>query len=113
MEIVTKGESGAQVVTLRGDLTAGGPEAELLETVSGLLRDGCRRVVVDLSSVVYVDSAGIGSLVRCLKRCGEVDGDLRLAGVSSRLKTLLDLARLIELFQVFDDVEAALDPGDA
>jgi anti-anti-sigma factor len=113
MEIVTRSESGAQLVTLRGNLTAGGPEAELLETVTGLLNDGCRRVVVDLSSVVYVDSAGMGSLVRCFKRCSEVDGELRLAGVSSRLKTLLGLARLIELFQVFDDVDAALGAGDA
>jgi len=112
MEIVTRREADVGVVGVEGHLTAGGPEGTLLDTVNSLLDDGCRRVVVDLSSVKYVDSAGLGCLVRCLQRCSDVDGEFRLAGVSSRLLSLLQLARLTDVFVIFDNVEAALGEVD-
>jgi anti-sigma B factor antagonist len=112
MEIMTRREADVGVVGVEGHLTAGGPEGRLLETVTDLLEGECRCIVVDLSSVNYVDSAGLGCLVRCLQRCSDVDGEFRLAGVSSRLLSLLQLARLTDVFVIFDNVEAALGEGD-
>jgi anti-sigma B factor antagonist len=112
MEIMTRREADAAVVGVDGNLTAGGPDETLLDAVTDLLDSGCRRIVIDLSSAGYVDSAGMGCLVRCFQRCGDVDGELRLAGVSSRLLSLLRLARLTDVFVIFDTVEAALGEGD-
>lgn len=113
MEIVTTRQAGVAVLGLSGNLTAGSPEESVLETVTGLLNEGCLRVVVDLAEVGYVDSAGLGCLVRCFKRCSDADGELRLASVNERLRSILALARLTDIFLIFDDVEAALDASDA
>jgi anti-sigma B factor antagonist len=112
MKILTRIEKGVGVVGVEGNLTAGGPEGTLADTVKSLLDDECRRIVVDLSSVKYVDSAGLGCLVRCFQLCSDVDGEFRLAGVSSRLMSLLRLARLTDVLVIFDDVVTAVGEGD-
>jgi anti-sigma B factor antagonist len=112
MEIATSRQGPIVVLTLSGNLTAGGAEFALPETVTGLVDDGHNLIVIDLGEVKYVDSAGLGALIRCYKRCTTAGGELRLAGVSARLRTLLELARLGDLFAIFDDVTEAVAARD-
>jgi anti-sigma B factor antagonist len=72
------------------------------------IEDGKRQLVLDLSKVEYMSSAGLREMVSALKRVkGPTGGDLRLASPSERVKEVLDLAGLDEIFEIYDtQVEA-------
>lgn len=65
-------------------------------------------LVLDLSGVTYMSSAGIRALVATLRECKKNYGDVRLANVSSRVAEVLSLAGLDSLFQTFDDTTSAV-----
>jgi len=66
------------------------------------------RIVVDLSRVSYLDSTGLGVLVGALKRLREKDGELRLVHPTPRVMRVLEITRLVNVFQIFDTEDAAL-----
>ena len=77
-----------------------GPEAELLgERVSSLLRDQ-RDIVLHLEEVVFIDSSGLGMLVRLLTSTRRSGGDLKLCNVAAEIHKILKLTNLISLFDV-------------
>lgn len=66
------------------------------------------RVVLDLTSVSFVDSTGLGSLLACRRLALERQAHLRICGVRNTLRALLDLLRLTKLFAIDDDVAQSL-----
>lgn len=70
--------------------------------------NGRHNLVIELSQVGYMSSAGLRSLVGALRECKKHRGDVRLANVSERVSEVLDLAGLDSLFQVYDDDTAAV-----
>ena len=73
---------------------------------------GVQNVVIDLSSVDFIDSTGLGVLMGAAKRVRSAGGDIRLVSVGSRLSDLIELTRLDRVLDVFDSVTAATDhPG--
>jgi anti-sigma B factor antagonist len=80
---------------------------EFREQFNRLSNDIAGRVVLDMSSVNFVDSTGLGAVVACMKsRTGR--GDLALAGVSGLVAELFQLTRLDGVFSIFDSVDDAL-----
>ena len=68
---------------------------------------GRAQIVVDLSAVEYMSSAGLRELVSALKKVKRGTGDLRLAAPSARVQEVLELAGLDSVFQIFQNqVEA-------
>jgi anti-sigma B factor antagonist len=70
------------------------------ESVSDLLSGGDRRVIIDMSHVVYLDSACIGCLMDLYRQADKAGGALKLAGVQARVETMLTMTganRFIEL----------------
>ena len=70
---------------------------------------GVQNVVIDLSSVDFIDSTGLGVLMGAAKRVRSAGGDIRLVSVGSRLADLIELTRLDRVLDVFDSVTAATD----
>ncbi|MGY0219187.1 STAS domain-containing protein [Endozoicomonadaceae bacterium StTr2] len=68
---------------------------------------GQSQFVIDLESVIFMDSSGLGALVACLKQLGG-QGEVRLAGAGGAVKDLFELTSMDKLFKMFDNVEAAL-----
>ena len=66
------------------------------------------QVIVDFSRVKYLDSSGIASLVECLLYSRKAGRRLSLCGLQTGPRQVLELTRLVNLFEVFDDVEMAL-----
>lgn len=62
---------------------------------------GRHQVVVDLAQVEYMSSAGLRELVSAVKKLRNLNGDLRIASPSPRVKEVLDIAGLDAIFQVF------------
>lgn len=80
---------------------------ELGEALNAQIDGGKKNLVVDLSEVDYMSSAGLRELVSALKRVKPMGGDLRIAAPSERVREVLELAGLDSLFKVYDDqVEA-------
>jgi len=82
---------------------------QVKEKILGLVDAGVRRLVVDLSHTEYLDSTALGVLVGALKRLREQDGDLRLVGPRPRIRKLLEITRLLKVFEVRDSVASAVE----
>jgi len=66
------------------------------------------RIVLDLSNVEFIDSAGVGTLISCLRIVTERQGQLRLCGLNRAVQALFELMRMHRLFEVHADRQSAL-----
>ncbi len=96
------------VVDLSGKITIGEGDVVLREKVSELLERGDRQILLNLQNVKYMDSAGIGELVACYKRAKEKAGTVKLLNPSGKVHDLLQLTKLEEVFDTFNDEKEAL-----
>jgi anti-sigma B factor antagonist len=108
MELVLDEDGGVTIVTLSGDLVIGDAEAAFKKTVSRLLEEGKVQLVVDCAGLRYVDSSGLGSLVRALTTSQHEGGGTRLLYVPPTLRKLLELTRLDSVFEMFEARDAAV-----
>lgn len=74
---------------------------KLGESLNEQIDAGRTQLVLDLSNVEYISSAGLREAVSAAKKVRAAGGDLRLASLSPKVKDVLELAGLIELFQTF------------
>ena len=95
------------VIAVEGDLVIGGPEAEFKKTVARLIENGRPNLIVDLSGVGFVDSSGLGALVRALTTSQNEGGQTKLLGVGPQVRKLLELTKLDSVFETYDDLESA------
>ncbi len=94
------------MISPQGDLHR--ETSERLQIVTDeLLGAGRQYFVVDLGEVSFVDSAGLGALVRLYKRVRIGEGDVRLARVSPNVMQILDLTRLNRVFDIFASPQEA------
>jgi anti-sigma B factor antagonist len=96
------------VLTLSGEMRMSDGDLALGRHMDEVLSAGHRRVVIDLANVSYIDSSGIGRLVAEVKRMRQHGGAMRLAGLTPRSHQLLATLNLKALFEIFDDVDAAV-----
>jgi anti-sigma B factor antagonist len=102
------------VLSITGDIAMNGDGAsQLADKVRSVLLDDHDRLVLDLSRVRYVDSAGLGELVHALSAIHNRGGAMKLLNVTSRLNDLLVVTRLLTVFDCFDDEAEALASFDA
>ena len=108
MNISTRKFEGAVIVDVTGDITLYN-SPEVRKTLLGLLREKrVKRVIVNLEKVKYIDSAGVASLVEGLKLSREMDSGFALYGLSRMTKEVLELTRLLKVFEVYDNEADAL-----
>jgi anti-sigma B factor antagonist len=96
------------VVDLSGKITIGEGDVVLRERVTELLDGGHQNILLNLSKVSYMDSAGIGELVACYKRAKEKEGIVKLLNPSGKVYDLLQLTKLEEVFETYKDEKEAL-----
>jgi anti-anti-sigma factor len=82
--------------------------AEFASTVTSLIGAGHSRVLLDLSSVTYVDSATIGCLMDLYRQASAAGGTLKLSGVQKRVETMLTMTGAQNFLQIHADEPAAL-----
>ena len=96
------------VVDLNGKLTAGLGDQILRDTVDALVADKWRKIVLNLSDVSFMDSAGVGELVSGLRRARKDGASLKLLNVGERVYSTLDMARLLPTFEIYNDESEAV-----
>ena len=108
MQIATRHSGTATILDISGDIDLyNSPELRkaLLETLRGAR---AARVIVNLKAVRYIDSSGVASLVEGLKVSRELGSRLMLFGLSQAAREVLELSRLIRVFEVYENEEQAL-----
>ncbi len=95
------------VVRCTGRIVAG-PEAESLSShIACLLRDR-RAVILNLQEVGFIDSSGLGAIVRSMSSVRQAHGDLKLCNLTDHVRKVLDISHLAKLFDVHDSEEKAV-----
>jgi anti-anti-sigma factor len=84
---------GIAVVTLSGGLTLGTSLKIADSQIQAAIEDGVTRMVIDLTDVEYVDSAGLGMLMYAYGMLNEKKGSLRVCGVAPRVMSLLQMTK--------------------
>ncbi|MGB7281104.1 MAG: STAS domain-containing protein [Candidatus Acidiferrum sp.] len=108
MEIIVREAGSIPILDVRGRLTIGEPSDQLHQALESVVKDGSRKVIVDLNGVPQIDSSGISSLVRMSIKLTREGGALRLVCGPGRVRDALTVTRLIEAIPTFDSESAAL-----
>ena len=97
------------IVAVHGDITLNkGSDVELKDKVRSLIEQGRTKLVIDLSNVAYMDSAGLGELVQAYATTKKHGGTLKLLGLTKRIKDLLTITKLVTVFESFQGEDAAV-----
>ena len=99
---------GVTVVVLNGRIVLGEESTRLPETLRDLAAGGEKWLLLNLAEVTYVDSAGLGALVRSRTSVAEQNGQLKLLQVPVKVRSLLRITKLQHLFEMFDDEASAI-----
>lgn len=103
MKIESRKEEGVVILALAGRLEIGSGDVLLRETVQRLLDDGVKKILLDLGKVRMMDSSGLGELVACKKRAVDRGATIKLLHVEDRVAEILEMTRLIGVFETYDD----------
>ena len=96
------------IIDLSGRLTIPDGTELLRNRIKDLMGAGQTSVVLNLSEITYMDSAGIGELVSACSTLRKAGGNLKLVNPQERIINLLKMTNLSNLFEVFADEQAAL-----
>jgi anti-anti-sigma factor len=97
---------GAVVATLSGNLDAQGA-THFWEVAVAHLADGSPSLMVDMSGVELMTSAGVGTLIRLLHRVQSLGGGMVVFGCSDKVRQVIEVVMLAEIFRVSDSIEQA------
>lgn len=108
MDELTKTETPNGVVVLSPGTRLDASNSSLLKKFfQDGVANGQRRFVLDMSTIDFIDSMGLGALVVALKAVTATGGDIRLAGLSPEVGSLIELTRLDKVFDIHETVDAA------
>jgi anti-sigma B factor antagonist len=96
------------IVDLRGDLVAEDGDDLLRQIIDELVAEGWRKILLNLSGVKRMDSAGVGELVASWKLANEFGASIKLLRPGDRVKHTLHLSQILPLLDVFEDETQAV-----
>jgi anti-anti-sigma factor len=108
LEIAERRRGHVTVVELKGRLVADDGDTSFTNRITSLVASGFDDVVVDFARVTYIDSGGLGALVSMYLHVVWRGGRLKLLRPSDRVRRVLKMTRLVEVFEIFDDESAAV-----
>ncbi|MBN2370708.1 MAG: STAS domain-containing protein [Vicinamibacteria bacterium] len=96
------------IVDLDGKLTMGLGDRILREAIDELLAENWKKIILNLSRVTFMDSAGVGELVASLRTADSFGARLKLVNASERAHATLYMARLLPVFEIHGEEQEAL-----
>ena len=108
MEIQERVLETVVVVDLNGKLTIGEGDELLREKINSLMQQGHTNLLLNLGEVPYVDSAGLGEIVRTFTTVKHQGGTLKLINLTKRIKDLLTITKLLTVFDTYDSEAEAV-----
>ncbi len=99
---------GVEVVALEGRIVLGEESNALREKVKGFLAAGKKNIVLNMSNVTYIDSAGLGTLVASHHSAKTQGASLKLSNLGQKFQEVLQVTKLLTVFEVYDSEAAAI-----
>lgn len=109
MKVDVKDFGEVSAIQVKGNLMGGPETIAVHDKVKELIKEGKKRVVIDLSNVKWMNSSGLGTMMGCLTSLRNASGDLKLCGVAEKVKSLFMITKLITLFDTYDSAEEAVE----
>jgi anti-sigma B factor antagonist len=108
LSVTSRQTDGVTVLDLSGRITLGEPTALLRDTFQDLVTRGQKKVLLNLADVNYIDSSGLGALVSGFTTLTNQQGQLKLLNLSKKVQDLLQITKLLTVFEVYDEESAAM-----
>jgi anti-sigma B factor antagonist len=108
MEIVERTVNDVTVLDLKGKMTLGEGDELLKDKINSLLASGKKKLLLNLEAVPYIDSAGLGEVVRTYTTVSRQGGSLKLLNLTKRIEDLLSITKLLTVFDTFDSEAEAV-----
>ncbi len=102
MQIQERTVNDITILDLQGKMTLGEGDELLRDKVNSLLHQGRKKIVLDLEHVPYIDSAGLGEIVRTYTSVSRQGGKMKLLNLTKRIQDLLSITKLLTVFETFD-----------
>jgi anti-sigma B factor antagonist len=109
MHVDVRNAGDVVIVDLSGKLVAGVGDAILHDVIDELVAEGWKKILLNLSEVKAIDSAGVGELVAGLRLASRFGSKLKLLNLHEHVRRSLHLSELLPLFEVFDKEKDALE----
>lgn len=108
MQIEERVVNNVTVLDLKGKMTLGEGDELLKDKINSLLQQDRKQIVLNLEGVPYIDSAGLGEIVRTYTTVSRQGGKLKLVNLTKRITDLLSITKLLTVFETFESEQEAI-----
>ncbi|WP_180541612.1 STAS domain-containing protein [Nevskia soli] len=108
VKITNRQVGDVTVIDVSGRITLGEGSSALRDALRDIVAKGHKKILLNLGDVSYIDSSGIGELVAGFTSVSNQGGQLKLLGLTKRVKDLLQITKLYTVFEVHDDEAGAI-----
>ena len=102
MQIEERTSGDVLILDVKGRITLGEGDELLKDKVNSLMNQGKKKIVLNLAEVPYIDSAGLGEIVRTYTTVSRQGGSLKLLSLTKRITDLLAITKLLTVFETFE-----------
>ncbi len=108
MQIEERTVGDVLILDVKGRITLGEGDEILKDKVNSLLNQGLKKIVLNLAEVPYIDSAGLGEIVRTYTTVSRQGGSLKLLSLTKRITDLLAITKLLTVFETYESENEAV-----
>ena len=108
MTINERKSGDVTILDVEGKILLGEGDVQLKRKIDELLEKNETKILVNLANVPYMDSGGLGEIVRSYTSVKRAGGDLKLLNATKRINDLLTITKLITVFDIHDDEASAV-----
>ena len=108
MQIEERVVNNVTILDLKGKITLGEGDEVLKDKINSLILQNRKRILLNLEDVPYIDSAGLGEIVRTYTTVSRQGGQLKLVNLTKRITDLLSITKLLTVFETFETEPEAL-----
>ena len=108
MQIDERTVGDVMVLDVKGKVTLGEGDEMLKDKVNSLVNQGHKKIILNLADVPYIDSAGLGEVVRTYTTVSRQGGSLKLLNLTKRITDLLSITKLLTVFETYDSESEAI-----
>src|SRR5579862_1999656 len=107
-QVAARENDRVDVVDVVGRLTLSESRTQLRDLVHVYTGSGRKKFLINLAGVDFIDSDGLGELTRCYSIVRQVGGEMKLVCVHKKVQALLELTRIVNLFEIHEEEQVAL-----
>jgi|SRR5208283_977028 len=108
LKMANREVDGVSVVVLDGRIVLGEESNALREKLKSLIAEGKKKIVLNMANIKYIDSSGLGTLVAAHCSAKTQGASLRLCHLGSKFQEVLQITKLVTIFEVYDTEAAAV-----